>query len=75
MTESDTATDPVPALRLDHALVGDQLRQALADRATRLGLDPTSIASPSPHAITARAVDGTLLRLDYGTYSAPDLER
>lgn len=63
------------ATRLDAASIDRQLREALIARAERLGLDPATIASPSPGALVARTVDGTLLRLDVSTYAAADLER
>lgn len=69
------------APRADHQvsrlgqLIDDQLREALAARAERLGLDPVSIFSPTPGALIARATDGTLLRVDFRTYQARELER
>lgn len=68
-------TDAVRGGGLAAGEVGQQLREALASRADRLGLDPKSIGSPSPGALVARSVDGTLLRLDFHTYAARELER
>lgn len=59
--------------RLDPAEVIEQLREALAARAARLGLDPDSIGSPAPGAITARTRRGELLRLDLCSYRAHEL--
>lgn len=61
--------------QLDVATIDQQLREALRARAERLGLDPDSIASPSPGALVARTPDGTLLRLDVRTYAPAELER
>lgn len=61
--------------RLDLAVIDDQLRAALTGRAEMLGLDPATITSPSPGALTARASDGALLRLDTSTYALTDLDR
>ena len=66
------AGDPV---RLDVAVIDRQLRAALAARAGRLGLVPASIASPTPGALIARGVDGSLLRVDFRTYQAGELDR
>ena len=63
------------AVRLDSAVIDRQLREALAARAGRLGLDPASIASPTPGALIARGVDGSLLRVDFRTYQAGELDR
>ncbi len=51
------------------------LRDALRARAARLALDPASITSPTPDAITARGLDGSLLRLDYHRYDQRELSR
>jgi hypothetical protein len=61
--------------RLDVGEIDGQLRAALAAHAERLGLDPATIRSPSPGALTARSHDGTLLRIDYHAYPARELER
>jgi hypothetical protein len=45
-----------------------ELQRMLREAAARLALDPTSITSPSPRAITGRTRDGSLLRLDVSTY-------
>ena len=63
------------AVALDSAVIDRQLREALAARAGRLGLDPASIASPTPGALIARGVDGSLLRVDFRTYQASELDR
>ena len=63
------------AVALDWAVIDRQLREALAARAGRLGLDPASIASPTPGALIARGVDGSLLRVDFRAYQASELDR
>ena len=63
------------AVALDSAVIDRQLREALAARAGRLGLDPGSIASPTPGALITRGVDGSLLRVDFRTYQAGELDR
>jgi hypothetical protein len=75
MTDTPAANPAADAARLDQAVIARQLREALAARAERLGLDPASIVAPSPGALIARAEDGTLLRVDFRTYQARDLER
>jgi hypothetical protein len=60
---------------IDAAAVDEQLREALAARAARLGLDPASITSPTPGALVVRGLDGAVLRLDYRTYQPSDLTR
>lgn len=67
--------DTVQRRSLDVAALERQLREALAARAVRLGLDPATIAAPGPGVLTARSADGTLLRLDYRAYAARDLDR
>ena len=56
----------------DPNLVAD-LCAALRDSADRLELDPESLTSPSPHAITCRTCDGALVRLDISTYTKTEL--
>jgi hypothetical protein len=51
------------------------VREALRAQATRLALDPASISSPSPAAITGRTANGALVRLDVSTYEAAELSR
>lgn len=51
----------------------DGLRELLRTDATRLGINPESVTPPTPHAITAKATDGSLLRLDVSTYQAAEL--
>ena len=51
------------------------LCEALVDRAEELGIEAETVRSPSPCAITARREDGGLLRLDFATWSAPELSR
>lgn len=60
---------------LDAALVDNQLREALAARAERLGIDPASITTPAPGAVIARSAGGALLRLDFRTYRPDELIR
>lgn len=62
---ASTATDQQTAVNL--------LRDLLRTEATRLGLDPASITSPAPNAITATAPDGSLLRLDVSRYQPVEL--
>jgi hypothetical protein len=49
------------------------LRALLREAASRLELDPASVNSPTPNAITAMAPDGTLLRLDVSRYRATEV--
>ena len=58
--------------RHDDAVVR-AIRELLRARAEQLALDPASINSPSPAAITGRTRDGALLRLDVSTYQAAEL--
>lgn len=51
------------------------IRSALRSRAAQLALDPTSITSPSPAAITGRTETGALVRLDISTYQPAELSR
>ena len=51
------------------------LREMLRARAAHLALDPASITSPTPGAITGRAFDGSLVRLDVSTYAPTELSR
>jgi hypothetical protein len=51
------------------------VREALREHAARLALDPASITSPSPRAITGRSADGALIRLDVSTYQLAELSR
>lgn len=51
------------------------IRDALRERATQLALDPASIMSPVPAAITARSAGGALIRLDVSSYQAAELTR
>jgi hypothetical protein len=55
--------------------VTEELSRALRDHAHELRIDPASIRSPSPHAVTARTHDGALFRLDYDTYPETALDR
>jgi hypothetical protein len=57
----------------DHATDVAALRELLRTQAERLELDPDSVDSPSPNAITARTPDGTLLRLDISRYRPMEL--
>lgn len=72
---TQTHDDGSDGTALDTAGLDRQLREALTVRATRLGLDPATVASPCPGALTARSADGTLLRLDYHAYAPADLDR
>lgn len=49
------------------------LREVLRSRAAQLSLDPATITSPSPNAITAKTPDGSLLRLDVSRYEPMEL--
>lgn len=49
------------------------LREVVRSRAARLGLDPATITSPSPNAITTKTPDGSLLRLDVSRYRPMEL--
>lgn len=60
---------------LHRTQVDHELREALTACAVRMGLDPTTIGSPSPGVIIARSPDGALLRLDVSTCTATDLGR
>jgi hypothetical protein len=51
------------------------IREAPRSRAAQLALDPASISSPSPAAITGRTANGTLVRLGVSTYRAVELTR
>jgi hypothetical protein len=51
------------------------IREVLGAWAAQLALDPSSITSPSPAAITARTANGVLLRLDVTTYQSAELSR
>jgi hypothetical protein len=51
------------------------IREALRSRAAQLALDPASISSPSPAAITGPTANGTLVRLGVSTYRAVELTR
>lgn len=55
--------------------VTERLREAICDAAERLALDPASITSPTPAAITARTRDGDLVRLDVSSYPPDGLSR
>jgi hypothetical protein len=49
------------------------LRRMLRARAAQLALDPDTIESPTPGAVTARRLDGSLVRLDVSTYRPAEL--
>lgn len=59
----------------DREHIVQRLREALCVAATRLALDPDSVTSPSPFAITARTTGGRLLRLDVSSYAASERYR
>ena len=56
-------------------LTVEQIRAALRAAAERLALDPASITSPTPASITARRMDGHLVRMDVSTYAPSELSR
>jgi hypothetical protein len=56
----------------NESLIHD-LRQMLQARADQLAIDPETIESPTPGAVTARRLDGSLVRLDVSTYRAAEL--
>jgi hypothetical protein len=60
---------------LDLRVVEVQLREALAARADRLGIDAASISPVGPGAVIARSPSGALLRLDYSAYRPDELSR
>jgi hypothetical protein len=53
----------------------EAIREVLRARTTQLALDPASITSPSPTAITGRTASGARLRLDVSTYQPAELAR
>lgn len=59
----------------DARRLNELLCAALRAHATRLALDPASITSPAPGAITARGMNGSLLRVDYRNYQPSELSR
>ena len=63
------------ANRIDLAEIERLLREALAERAARYGIDRASITSPAPGAVIARTAGGDLLRMDVSAYRASDLNR
>jgi hypothetical protein len=63
------------AADLDAAKVAAFIRATVRANAALLALDPASITSNSPHSVAARTTDGSLLRLDFQTYSATELTR
>jgi hypothetical protein len=58
-----------------HSDIQSALRKALITRARELGIDPATLRCPSLSAITARRNDGSLLRLDFGSWPAAELSR
>ena len=56
----------------NESLIHD-LRQMLRARADQLAIDPETIESPTPSAVTARRLDGSLVRLDVSTYRPAEL--
>ena len=60
---------------LEADVVTDVIREAIEQRAARLGIDPQSVISPSPRAVCARTRGGDLLRLDVSAYHGADLDR
>lgn len=61
--------------RIEMADVERELREALAARAARLGLEPGSITSQAPGAVVARTIDGSVVRLDAMLYERAELDR
>jgi hypothetical protein len=53
--------------------ITQDLQRVLRARAAQLAIDPETIASPTPGALTARRLDGSLVRLDISTYRAAEL--
>lgn len=49
------------------------LRDLLRAAAARPEIDPETVNSPTPNAITAKTPDGTLLRLDVSRYPATEV--
>jgi hypothetical protein len=49
------------------------LRELLRARAAQLALDPETIECPTPGAVTARRLDGSLVRFDLSTYRRAEL--
>jgi hypothetical protein len=70
-----TTDQNAPSPAIDADTIARELREAIAARAQRLGIDPRTIASPTPRAVTARTGAGDLLRLDVSTYRSADLDR
>ena len=60
---------------IDDEVIASEIRRAIEARAARLGIDPDTIGSPAPRAVTARTHAGDLLRLDVSTYRSADLDR
>jgi hypothetical protein len=56
-----------------HDQLVQELREFLRARADRLDLDPESINTPTPTAITSRTANGDLVRLDVSTYKSAEL--
>jgi hypothetical protein len=58
----------------DTAVVERQLRAALRERARFLGIDPESIRSPRPGALTARELaGGGLLSVEFRRYGRGEI--
>jgi hypothetical protein len=73
---TDTRSTGVAMTRnLHHDRTQAALRNALIARAVELGIDPDTVRYPSPNSITARRDDGSLLRLDFGSWPAAELSR
>jgi hypothetical protein len=72
---SETADRNGSSPAIDADAIARELREAIAARAQRLGIDPRTVGSPTPRAVTARSSAGDLLRLDVSTYCSADLDR
>jgi hypothetical protein len=53
----------------------DAVRELLIRHADELGIDPATITRLAPSAVTARARDGGLVRLDVSAYAPSELSR
>ncbi len=67
--------NPAAAVRGPAHVIAEELREALAARPERLGLDPTSIRTVAPGAAIGRSSDGGLLRVDFCAYEPDELAR
>jgi len=65
----------VSAADLDPDKVAAFLRATIRANAARLALDPASVTSTTPGAVTAHTSNGSLLRVDFSTYAESELTR